>query len=131
MKPCSTCRAIVPGGNCPKHPVGRGYKPRQPAILSARAKTGRLFRAMLAGNPDCAYCIDAMATTVDHVHPLNRTDIAPDPFLPVYLPACRPCNTSKGTRTLAEWIVSGCAPTHVNDILQLSPAQLADMRRTL
>ncbi|MFJ3340003.1 HNH endonuclease [Streptomyces diastaticus] len=47
----------------------------------------------------CAYC-DDRATHLDHVHPLSKggADAAHN-----MLPACAPCNLSKGAKTLAEW----------------------------
>lgn len=48
----------------------------------------------------CAYC-DARATHLDHVQPLSRggADAAHN-----IVPACAPCNLSKGAKTLAEWL---------------------------
>ncbi|WP_443078263.1 HNH endonuclease [Streptomyces sp. SP17KL33] len=47
----------------------------------------------------CAYC-DAPAEHLDHVHPLSKGGAdAPHNLVP----ACAPCNLSKGARTLAEW----------------------------
>lgn len=47
----------------------------------------------------CAYC-DAPAEHLDHVVALSRggADAAHN-----LLPACAPCNLSKGARSLAEW----------------------------
>ncbi|RCH69118.1 HNH endonuclease [Streptomyces sp. SDr-06] len=47
----------------------------------------------------CAYC-DAPAEHLDHIKPIAKggTDV-----LRNVLPACAPCNTSKGTLTLAQW----------------------------
>lgn len=47
----------------------------------------------------CCYC-DAEATSVDHVEPLGYGghDVVTN-----VVPACQPCNSSKGRRSLAEW----------------------------
>lgn len=47
----------------------------------------------------CTYC-DAPATTVDHVIPLARGG---DNYEGNLVPACRPCNSSKGARLIVEW----------------------------
>jgi 5-methylcytosine-specific restriction endonuclease McrA len=47
----------------------------------------------------CAYC-DAPAQHLDHVHPISKGGAdAPHNLVP----ACAPCNLSKGAKTLAEW----------------------------
>jgi 5-methylcytosine-specific restriction endonuclease McrA len=47
----------------------------------------------------CAYC-DGVAEHIDHVHPISRGGAdAPHNLVP----ACAPCNLSKGAKTLAEW----------------------------
>lgn len=65
-----------------------------------RAQYVRERAALLASHPPCAYC-GAPATTADHVPPLASF---PDPLLweGYLLPACLPCNTSRG----AAWSVS-------------------------
>ncbi|MFF1597710.1 HNH endonuclease [Streptomyces mirabilis] len=47
----------------------------------------------------CAYC-NGVATHLDHVVPLARggEDVEAN-----IVPACAPCNLSKGAKTLAEW----------------------------
>jgi 5-methylcytosine-specific restriction endonuclease McrA len=50
-------------------------------------------------NGSCAYC-DAPAQHLDHVHPISKGGAdAPHNLVP----ACAPCNLSKGAKTLAEW----------------------------
>jgi 5-methylcytosine-specific restriction endonuclease McrA len=49
----------------------------------------------------CAYCAST-ATTRDHVVPLARGGAD---SIENILPACKPCNSSKGDRLLAEWTV--------------------------
>ncbi|MER5304607.1 HNH endonuclease [Streptomyces lasiicapitis] len=50
----------------------------------------------------CCYC-DASATTLDHVVPLGfgGHDVERN-----VVPACQPCNSSKGRKTLAEWALA-------------------------
>jgi len=118
LRPCSTCRRPVPGGDCPTHPRRKAVARRRPDWRARRA-TRDLFAAMLADGPLCQYCRTVVADTVDHVHPLSRTDIPRDPLLPRYLPACRGCNTAKGHRTLAEWVATGRAPAGAAEIHRL------------
>jgi len=55
----------------------------------------------------CAYC-DAPAEHLDHVVALSRGGAdAPHNLLP----ACAPCNLSKGAKSLAEWVLSWGAAT--------------------
>lgn len=46
----------------------------------------------------CTYC-GGLATVEDHVIPRSRGGH-------VTVPACQPCNSSKGTRTPNEWLIS-------------------------
>ncbi len=48
----------------------------------------------------CAYC-DAPATEIDHIVPVTRG--GGHTYLNV-LPACKPCNSSKGAKRLVEWL---------------------------
>lgn len=48
----------------------------------------------------CTYCADGAPTTVDHVVPLIRGGTNWEGNL---APACRSCNSSKGTQLLVEW----------------------------
>lgn len=47
----------------------------------------------------CAYC-PALAKHLDHVVPLSRGGTDTEDNI---VPACAPCNLSKGAKTLAEW----------------------------
>jgi 5-methylcytosine-specific restriction endonuclease McrA len=58
----------------------------------------REYTAVLTSGP-CVYC-GAPATTVDHVTPLFRGGHEAEYNL---VPACLSCNSSKGTRLLANW----------------------------
>lgn len=48
----------------------------------------------------CAYCGEQPGDTRDHVLPVTRGG---SDSIGNILPACAPCNSSKGTRLLAEW----------------------------
>jgi 5-methylcytosine-specific restriction endonuclease McrA len=50
----------------------------------------------------CAYC-GAIATHLDHVEPLSKGGADVEANI---VPACAPCNLSKGAKTLAEWAES-------------------------
>jgi len=78
---------------------------------------------MLAEGPACAYCVTVRADTVDHVHPLSRAHERRDERLPLYLPACRACNTAKADRSLAEWVATGRAPAGARAILRQHTVQ--------
>jgi hypothetical protein len=54
----------------------------------------------------CAYC-DAPAEHLDHVEPLSKGGADAERNM---LPACAPCNLSKGAKTLAEWAESFDSP---------------------
>lgn len=47
----------------------------------------------------CAYCGNKDALTRDHVIPLSRTELRPTNDIDNILPACKSCNSQKGTRT--------------------------------
>ncbi len=44
----------------------------------------------------CAYCLEAKATDMEHVRPLSKGGVH---ALYNLVPACRSCNTRKGTQT--------------------------------
>jgi 5-methylcytosine-specific restriction endonuclease McrA len=50
----------------------------------------------------CAYC-NGVATHLDHVQPLSKGGADEESNI---VPACAPCNLSKGAKTLAEWALS-------------------------
>lgn len=51
---------------------------------------------LLLNNPRCVYC-GGVATTADHVPPVS---VFPDPseWVGELVPACKPCNSSKGAQ---------------------------------
>ena len=54
-----------------------------------------LRRQLLANQPDCAYC-GQPATTLDHLIPISKGGPPLDPTN--LIPACNPCNASRGNR---------------------------------
>lgn len=68
---------------------------------------------LLASNYTCAYD-RAPARTGDHVIPLSKGGRTEHRNV---LAACARCNTSKGDRTLREWIESGTAPAEAARVM--------------
>lgn len=52
----------------------------------------------------CAYCLAAKATTMDHVEPISRGGAHDEQNI---VPACSPCNASKGNRSLLQFAMRG------------------------
>ncbi len=52
----------------------------------------------------CAYCMGSDQITVDHVVPVSKN--GPN-TIDNLLPACGPCNSSKGNKPLTEWLRGG------------------------
>jgi 5-methylcytosine-specific restriction endonuclease McrA len=67
----------------------------------------------------CAYCHQP-ATTADHVIPVPRGGTHDRTNL---VAACRRDNTSKGSRTLTEWIATGLAPAPARQLADSRAAQ--------
>lgn len=119
LRPCSTCSQPCPDGVCPKpgHKRNRGgYRPHRPSVMSAAYK--RIWRrvrdqVLLASNRTCAYDRQP-ADTGDHVIPLSKGG---ETSFENVLAACARCNTSKGDRTLREWVESGLAPPEAAKLL--------------
>lgn len=106
LRPCGVCRTPSPDGECPRHPRRGGYRPERPRYYASALWKGLRAVALAQSGYRCAYC-DGYAFSGDHVVPLvqgGRSE--PDNTLA----ACRRCNTSKGGRTLAQWVASGLAP---------------------
>ena len=88
----------VSGDATPGHNAARyALESSRPGLL--RSQRQRLLRLWVAQGRSCAYC-DALGTTVDHVVPLFRGG---SNFEGNLVPACRPCNISKGRWLLVEW----------------------------
>lgn len=103
-KTCSTqCgqwrRQGVPPGSRGRGKNARRYERELSRPGLNRWARTKLRLAWIAEGRVCAYCPD-LATTVDHIYPLH---LGGTNFLSNLAPACRPCNTSKGRLTLAEW----------------------------
>lgn len=91
------------------------YKRNTPAytrayVMRRRAKlknacsekvTANDIRELYRTHPCCAYCgkrLNKRSRTLDHITPLSRGGIH---ALSNLIPACRPCNTKKGSKLLA------------------------------
>ena len=110
LRPCGVCSQPCPGGRCskPGHWKG-GYRPRRPSVLTGTYGAGwraLVAAVLLAAARRCAYC-DGPANTGDHVVPHSKGGTSTHENV---VAACSWCNTSKGARTLKEWIASGRAP---------------------
>jgi 5-methylcytosine-specific restriction endonuclease McrA len=109
LRPCGVCQQLFPGGDCPRHPRKGGYRPHRPSVVGN--VYGRAYRrvrdlALAAAGYRCAYC-SGPARTGDHVKPLSKGGRTASTNV---VAACSRCNTSKGDRTLTEWVHTGLAP---------------------
>lgn len=66
----------------------------------SKSQRTKLRDAWIRQGKTCAYCMNATATTIDHVLPLVRGGTNYEGNL---TPACKSCNSSKGYRTIIEW----------------------------
>lgn len=89
------------------HSDGRLYHPVMTAqVLRSHAErtrgSYRRFWSQVVGRHGalCVYCREREATCLDHVIPRSRGGQDQPGNL---VPACRPCNSSKGARTPEEW----------------------------
>ena len=88
----------TPGDLTPGHNAARYELERQsPGLL--RSDRIRLLHRWMHQGRSCAYC-SSPGTTVDHVVPLFKGG---SNFEGNLVPACRPCNNSKGRWLLVEW----------------------------
>jgi len=114
-RPCAKCGVICDEGNCAQHPKadrwrGRPFRASTNVYRSPEYRTGRRFilaEARMSYSGLCRYCAAAPATTADHIIPLAQGGARGVENLAA---CCALCNTSKGPRTIAEWIRSGLAP---------------------
>lgn len=109
LRPCRTCRKPCPDGDCPRHPKRGGYRPERASVVGKVYDLAwrRLVAAALRlTGGRCAYC-DEPARSGDHVVPYTRGGASTADNV---VAACRRCNTSKGNRTLREWVATGRAP---------------------
>lgn len=118
-RPCATCSKPVEvrhnvreAVRCAKHKrTGEekgGYRPDRPGswiYKTAEYKQGR-NEVLAESGRTCHYCLGA-ATTADHVIPISRGGAIGKSNL---VACCKNCNTSKGDRTVEEWVLSGRAP---------------------
>jgi 5-methylcytosine-specific restriction endonuclease McrA len=69
--------------------------PRRGNDLYRSTQWRTLRKQLLTTNPDCAYC-GQPATTLDHLIPISKGGPPLDPTN--LIPACNPCNASRGNR---------------------------------
>lgn len=119
LRPCGVCRTPVPDGQCPKHPRDRGgYRPARPSVVSGAYGAGwQAVRlpVLVRDRFTCQYCGAPRAKTADHVIPHSKGGTR---ALTNLVAACPTCNTSKGDRTLTEWIATGLAPARAFELLK-------------
>lgn len=96
---CKSCDSKARATEIEGRRVDRRLRDRAAVGMSAHAR-GALLASWKRQGVRCAYCNVATADTIDHVIPLIRGGTNREGNL---LPACRPCNSSKGARTVAEW----------------------------
>ncbi len=98
---CMACQAAaLPPGVLTAQRRGRGNarRARKRAAEVGGPAPAEVYAAIAASGP-CVYCA-APAEHIDHVRPLARGGWEhPDNLVP----ACAPCNGSKGSRLLTEW----------------------------
>lgn len=122
LRPCNTCRTPVPAGICPQHPpTSRQYRPHRTSHTIYRDPAYRILRPaiLLRDEGLCRYC-GSRGGTVDHVIPISRGGTHHTGNM---LGACEPCNTSKGNRTLLEWLATGIAPVGARILLSQRQAE--------
>lgn len=114
LRPCGVCMTPRPNGECPDHPrksTGRSERAGAGAYNAIWRRVRN--RALARDGYVCQYCA-ATGSTGDHVQPRSKGGRTVTENV---LAACVRCNTSKGNRTLAEWIASGTAPAQVAKLL--------------
>lgn len=116
LRPCGVCSQPCPGGDCPRHPKRGGYRPGRGRPGGIPGSVWRRLRDRVVARDGgrCQYH-DGPGTTGDHVVPTSKGGSNAETNL---VAACSPCNTSKGDRTLSEWVSSGCAPARARELLQ-------------
>jgi len=89
----------VPGDSHPGRNAARAALEKSAPGLSRNERI-KLMRVWMSQDQACAYCVTRSGTTVDHVVPLSRGGTN---FVGNLVPACRPCNSSKGLLLVMEW----------------------------
>ena len=83
--------------------IERAQKKKQALLDLQNRDSYRIFRSLVLSRDGkrCAYCgVTGVQLQLDHIFPRSRGG----PDLPENLtPACKPCNTSKGAKTVDEW----------------------------
>lgn len=121
---CSTCwMADLPDATrSARHRRIRNARRARKRAAEVAGPVPRSTYETLASSGPCVYC-DAKATTVDHVRPLSRGGAEHEENL---VPACKPCNSSKGPKLLTEW-----RPDRVAHGTERSPIVGAELARLL
>lgn len=116
LRPCGVCGQPSPDGRCviPGHWKGGAQRAARRSGDYGRVWKRIRNRALVRAAGRCVYCAGAAATG-DHVIPESRGGATEDDNV---LAACGTCNTSKGARTLREWIESGTAPPGATAVLE-------------
>ena len=116
---CNGCRAWLPAeevhaGRCRSHKNAydrqhyrtdgeyRARRQRRSALHKQRGTVPQIGKDVLTDDfaGRCAYC-SATADTFDHIVPLSKGGRTTPGNV---VPACKPCNSSKGDRDLDEWL---------------------------
>lgn len=103
---CSTCRRKLAADHRRKYYASLPPDKRHTLTHARRAKDYGVVHVeysrteiLARWKRACAYC-NGVATHLDHVHPLSKGGEDAEHNI---VPACAPCNLSKGAKTLAEW----------------------------
>jgi len=116
---CTTCEGRRAYANDPGACIRkvRSYQKKNPALMKRYRENARAMRVLRIGtnkldnvavralfdlyDQRCAYCRERVADSIDHVIPLSRGG---EHTIDNVLPACLPCNRSKHTKSLEEWL---------------------------
>ncbi|WP_268762414.1 HNH endonuclease [Kitasatospora griseola] len=106
---CAACRKVLSARHRRSYYASLGTDKRHTLTQRRRAEDYGVAHApysrteiFLRWRNLCAYC-GALAEHLDHVIPLSRGGTDTEDNM---VPACAPCNLSKGAKTLAEWTES-------------------------
>jgi hypothetical protein len=84
--------------------------PTRKGDIRGTAKWKRVRLEVLARDNYCCYYCGGPATSVDHIQPVAKSD-GENVYDPSYLvSACKPCNSSKGSRSQSFFLASISTP---------------------
>lgn len=136
-KTCRGCRQLFlptgrgqsfcPGGRCA---TIRSVTRRRSANVRGSHSHQQWLAVLAAYGGRCAYCRTRPATAKDHVRAVTKRGTN---RISNILPACQPCNSSKGDRPLLEWVaglgrryvaprLAICGPPQAASVYQRLPA---------